>query len=557
MTNRRRWLAPVLAVATLWPSATATATRPAVADRAHRLFMVSDSVGLGAISAMRTAFSGWQVTITGKPGLFTETLVSYVNSAPASAFGDDAIVATGYNYPYWDPARFDRSVDQMVAALKNRGVRHIFWVTMREVKPAYYSKWNGLNSDYRTLYLAYPHTNDQLRSATVRHPELSIIDWASVADQTGLSYDAIHLNPTGAALYAGLAHTTVETARTRLPAGTVTEVPVAGLHGVPADAAAVSVNVTAINPRSAGTVSVVPCGAVTPRVGNLLLRAGRTSSISAIVKVGAGGSICVRQSTDANVVLDLQGASDATSGYHRVAPQRVLDSGNNSIPSGSIRTVALASITGAPSGAFVAILGISAKAALDGRVRVYTCGTTPPPVASLIATGGLRTQLLQLVRTDATGHVCVVTNGGASVSLDLFGWFDGGSAIHAIRARRMLDSRSTGGALLPGLTRTLQIGGQTPVPAAAVGAAITLTLLDPAAAGTASLFPCARKPAPTTLVASVPNHAVTASAPISLAADGRLCVRSSVRTNFTIDVSGWMGPGFVALPSQRLLDSTG
>jgi len=557
VTRRPRWLMPLLAVALLAPTATATAARPSVADRAHRLFMVSDSVGLGAISAMRAAFSGWQVTITGKPGLFTETLVSYVNSAPATAFGDDAIVATGYNYPYWDPPRFDRSVDQMVTALKNRGVQHIFWVTMREVKPPFYSHWNGLSNDYRALYLAYPRTNNQLRSATMRHPELSIIDWASIADQTGLSYDAIHLNPTGAALYAGLAHSTVETARTRLSAGTVTEVPVAGLHGVPADAAAVSVNITAINPRSGGTVSVVPCEAGAPRVANLTVRAGRASSISAIVKLGAAGSVCVRQSTDVNVVLDLQGAADATSGYHRVAPQRVLDSSSTSLSAGSVRSLDLAAVTGAPSGPFVAILGIGAKAASVGRVRVYTCGTAPPPVASVISTDGQRAQLLQLVRTDSTGRVCIDTNGGTGVSLDLFGWFDGNSGIHAVRPRRTLDSRSIGGALQPGVTRTVQISGQSPVPTAAVGATVTLTLLDPAASGTASVFPCAPKPASTTLVASAPNHTAVASAPISLDADGRLCVRSSVRTNFTIDVSGWMGSGFVALSPLHLLDTMG
>ena len=42
--------------------------------------------------------------------------VSYVQSTQYFADYND-----GYNYPYWDPARFDRSIDQMMAALTGAG----------------------------------------------------------------------------------------------------------------------------------------------------------------------------------------------------------------------------------------------------------------------------------------------------------------------------------------------------------------------------------------------------------------------------------------------------
>ena len=57
--------------------------------------------------------------------------------------------------------------------------------TMREVKPAWYPKWNGLAKPYQTLYLAYPSANDQLRNAMNRWPQLNILDWAAVTDQVG------------------------------------------------------------------------------------------------------------------------------------------------------------------------------------------------------------------------------------------------------------------------------------------------------------------------------------------------------------------------------------
>ena len=104
-------------VASLTPSAPSLIP---TADK--RIFMISDSVGLGAKSAMSKVFPApeWQLTVTGKPGIFTEQLAAnYVAPAPLYQFGESAIVATGYNYPYWDPPRFDRAIDQMVNTLKS------------------------------------------------------------------------------------------------------------------------------------------------------------------------------------------------------------------------------------------------------------------------------------------------------------------------------------------------------------------------------------------------------------------------------------------------------
>ena len=76
--------------------------------------------------------------LDGTPALFVEQLESkYVRAVPQSLLGDYGVVAGGYNYPYWDPARFDRSIDSIIRAFEERGVKHVFWVTLREVKPQY------------------------------------------------------------------------------------------------------------------------------------------------------------------------------------------------------------------------------------------------------------------------------------------------------------------------------------------------------------------------------------------------------------------------------------
>ena len=87
-------------------------------------------------------------------------------------FGDYAIVAAGYNYPYWDPARFDRSIDAMIATLLEAGVKHVFWVTLREVKPQYISP--GAWRQIQPYYWYFPTVNDHLETALARHPDLSL-----------------------------------------------------------------------------------------------------------------------------------------------------------------------------------------------------------------------------------------------------------------------------------------------------------------------------------------------------------------------------------------------
>ena len=74
---------------------------------------------------MPAAFpADWQVTVDGTPALFVEQLESkHVRTemaATSRVFGDYAIVAGGYNYPFWDPARFDRSVDSIDAPHSSR-----------------------------------------------------------------------------------------------------------------------------------------------------------------------------------------------------------------------------------------------------------------------------------------------------------------------------------------------------------------------------------------------------------------------------------------------------
>lgn len=562
-----RWrvaTAAVLVLTTLCAPTAAplqAAPRPEAAPASKRVFMVSDSVGLGAKTAMPKAFpAAWDVTVTGKPALFVENLVSqYVQYQPLSAFGDNAIVAGGYNYPYWDTVRFDRSIDLMVDTLVAKGVKRVFWVTVREVSPAYFSGWNSLSSNYKLLYSKYPILNGQLRDATRRHPELSIIDWASIADRTGLTYDAIHLNPVGAASYSAIAAATITGAPSRRPAGTVTEFTVAGVAGVPADSAAVSLNLTSLLPRTAGWLTAYPCGGAMPTVSNLNFQPSQTVASAAIVPIGIDGKVCIYQSTDAHVLVDLNGAFGAESGFQQLTPGRALDTRiSGSTPPQAVRTVNLSTVVGAPSGPFTAVVNFTILGGANGGVAwLYTCGATQPGYPSRTIAPGRVQNVTMVVSTDAAGSICVKTSQSAHVLVDLFGAFAPDADMHPITSQRLVDTRYVGGVIGAGTVRSVQVSGIGNVPGAPVpaGAVLTLTLVQSQQPGWATVFACTPGVPNTSVINVEPNHEQSNAVVTSLSATGSVCIYPSIGTHATIDVSGWSGSAFLPLAPTRLVDT--
>ena len=179
-----------LAVGLVAASSTFAPPLARVADAAppeHRVTLFSDSVGLGAAVALPRAFpADWQVNTIGTPAYMVDQLLERhvipTLTSNRSVIGDHVVIGSGYNYPYWDPARFDREIDAMIGTLTNAGVKHVYWVTLREVKPQYVSAsaWNQM-----LPYSWYFATvNEHLERAVERHPNLTLVDWAAAADQT-------------------------------------------------------------------------------------------------------------------------------------------------------------------------------------------------------------------------------------------------------------------------------------------------------------------------------------------------------------------------------------
>ena len=192
--------------------------------------MITDSVGLGSENAMAAAFGpGWQFTLDGDAGEFTETLETQVR-APADDARPHGCSATTRSSPPGTTTRTGIPAGSIAAStrwsrtLLEAGVKHVFWVTLREIKPQYVSP--GAWRQIQPYYWYFPTVNDHLEQALARNPSLSLIDWAAVADQPGLTYDAIHLNTSGAALYSAISRQAVIDATTAAAEGAVTRIPI-------------------------------------------------------------------------------------------------------------------------------------------------------------------------------------------------------------------------------------------------------------------------------------------------------------------------------------------
>jgi len=149
-----------------------------------RLFIIGDSVLLGAQSAIAAREAGWHLTVYAQEGLSTLGAASVI-TAQKAAIGDLVIVALGNN-DAGDPTTFGHRIDGVLQAIGP--VRRVVWVNLRQ-----FASWT-------------PAMNQQLTAATGRWPNLVIADWSARATSNpGLVYrDGLHLTPAGQAAMAQL-----------------------------------------------------------------------------------------------------------------------------------------------------------------------------------------------------------------------------------------------------------------------------------------------------------------------------------------------------------------
>lgn len=326
--------------------------------------------------------------------------------------------------------------------------------------------------------------------------------------------------------------------------GGVVSIPVAGVDGVPSDATAVAVNLTATGTTAASFLSAYPSGASRPLVSDLNWTAGRTVANLAVVPLGAGGAITVYNLAGrTDVVADLQGyfapeAAGSTAGsYVALSPARLADTRPGSAQPDSGRTLAGGStlavqVTGAGSvptgGVSAAVLNVTVTdTTAAGFLTAWPSGASRPLASNVNWPAGATVANRVIVPVGPSGQVELYDSAGrADVVVDVSGYFTDGTTTPTgaglftpVAPIRVLDTRSQGAPIGAGATRALALRNVAGIGADATAVIANLTATDGTAASYLTAYPGAARPTASDLNWS-PGATVANLGVLSLSAGG-------------------------------------
>jgi hypothetical protein len=296
----------------------------------------------------------------------------------------------------------------------------------------------------------------------------------------------------------------------RFISGVPRQLSIAGHFSVPADAGAVTVNLTVTRQSAPGYVALTPVPTASPAVSSLNFPLADDRANGAIATLGPDGGLGLvyRASSGAttDLVLDLTGYFDpsAPSTYHPVVPVRLLDTRVGNALAGAFlanqpRTFALAGRGGIAADA-VAVTGnltVTDQSAA-GYVALTRAPTATPGTSTLnFPTGDTRANGVTVPLGDDGKLSAVyraVSGATAELIFDLTGYFTpdrSGATYHPLLPLRVLDTRLHGGfgPLAVERSRTFAVAATAGLPADARAVSGNLTVTGQTAGGYITLTP--------------------------------------------------------------------
>ncbi len=302
------------------------------------------------------------------------------------------------------------------------------------------------------------------------------------------------------------------------------------------------------------------------RVCSVIAMVASTVTIGVITP----GSITVA-ACDAPAPTGAVGADAQPSGFHSVAPVRLVDTRESGavVGAGCTLVLDLNRSAAVPAAADSLALNVTAvAAAVRGFVTVYPCGSPRPMASSVNPRKFDATPNSVLVQVDDTRRICLFTNTATHLVVDMTGWFGrfgipfhaGTSGIRVLDTRTALRPDASTGPLAAVTELRVPVAG-TSVDDVAEAVAINVTVTDAALPGFVTVYPCGVQRPPTSTVNFLPAEQRSNHVVVGLGSDGTLCLWSNVAAHVIVDVEGWFGgdPGsgtlFRPLPGSRVLDT--
>ncbi len=354
------------------------------------------------------------------------------------------------------------------------------------------------------------------------------------------------------------------------PGGAI-DVQVTGVAGIPANAIAVALNVTATQSTAAGFVTVWPTGSERPLASSLNLTGpDQTRPNTVIVPIGVAGRVSLFTQSGTHLLADATGywtntAHPVTSGrLVSLFPTRIFDTRPDEpapgpkglLAPGASIDVQITGVAGVPTtGVAAIVMNLTATEATgDGFVTAWPTGSTQPLASTLNLTTGLTAPNLLIVPVGSGGQITLFTQSGGHLLGDVTGYITDATASGStsglyvpLSPTRLFDTRpeepapGPKGFLAPGTTITTQITGLAGVPSTGTAAIIVNLTATSAETGFITTWPAgAPQPLASTLNLTGPQDTRPNTAIIPLGTDGQLHHFNQSPAHLLADTTGYI-----------------
>jgi uncharacterized repeat protein (TIGR01451 family) len=336
---------------------------------------------------------------------------------------------------------------------------------------------------------------------------------------------------------------------------------------IPSTAQAYSLNVTVVPNGYLGYLSIWPAGQTTPNVSTLNSWGGIVVANAAIVPAGIGGAVNVYVSDASDVILDIDGYFDTSTGstsyaFYPTTPCRVADTRGGAglfggpemtsstprafpIPSGGCSIPATArgyslNFTVVPSGYL-------------GYLTTWPTGQTQPNVSTLNSWAGKVVANAALVPAGTNGAISVFVSDPTAVILDTNGYFAapgsaGALSFYPVAPCRVVDTRGTNGSLgAPEMAAQEKRSFAIPasgcsVPSTAKAYSLNVTVVPDGLLSFLTAWPTgAGQPFVSTLN-SFDGSVVANAAIVPAGTNGAVSIYVTDRTHVILDINGYFAP---------------
>ena len=339
--------------------------------------------------------------------------------------------------------------------------------------------------------------------------------------------------------------------------------------GIPATAQAYSLNVTAVPAASSlGYLTLWPTGQPQPYVSTLNSYGGIVVANAAIVPAGLGAAVSVYVTDPTDVILDVNGYFDSSSGanahaFYPATPCRVADTrnatgqfGGPSMFGGQTRDFPIAlSACGIPADVTAYSLNVTALpgASSLGFLTTWPTGQARPNVSTLNSWTGKVVANAAIVPAGSNESISVFVTDPTDVILDINGYvgpagYPGALLFYPVTSCRVVDTRLADGPFAgpemdAAMTRSFAIpAGACNIPSTAAAYSLNVTVVPDGALGYLSAWPAGAAQPYVSTLNSWDGSVVANAAIVPVGTNGAVSIFVSNQTQVVLDINGYFAP---------------